>query len=137
MEMPEGALMEFLALRTQYLASRTPCEIVPSVELEVPSWDYLAWSGFCLGRNDVFDAPVFQRAENLGICIACVHCHSPDRMAGRRSDRIKSASYRPAFVLLPCGDFDIDDDAGQIVNGSMLFIGRLEAAIATFVAIGA
>ena len=123
--------MELLPLGTQYLTSRTPCEIVPGVELEATRRDYLAWSGFRLGRNDAFDAPVFQRAENLGICISGVHCNGPDRMAGRRGDRIESASDRPAFILLPCGDFDIDDDASQVVNGSMLFIGRFQAAIAT------
>lgn len=52
-------------------------------------------------------------------------------MAGRRGDRIESAGYRPAFILFPCGDFDIDDDTGFVVNSCMLFIGRLQAAIAT------
>ena len=130
MEMLERAALE-LALGTQYLASRTTCEIVPGVELEAARRDHLARPLFCLGRNNAFDASIFQRTENLGISIAGVHCCGPDRMAGRRGNCIEPPSDCHAFIFLPRGDFDIDDNAGQVVNGSMLFIGRLKAAIAS------
>ena len=100
MEMLEGAAME-LALGTQYLASRTPCEIVPGIELEATCWDHLAWPGFCLGRNDASDRPIFQRAKNLGVCIAGVYCCGPDRAARRRGDCIKSLGDCPTLIFLP------------------------------------
>lgn len=118
-----------LALGAQNLAARTVGEIMQGIELEPSRGNDFARRWFGLGWNDPLDLAILQGPEDLGVGVASIHRRDRDGPAGCRGNRIEPSRHRHALVLLARRDFDIDNDAGHIVDGCMLLVGRFEPAV--------
>ncbi len=129
MKILESTALE-LAFGPQDLALRTASKIVPGIELEPARRNDFAWSLFSLGGNDGFDLAILKHPEHLGVGIAGIHRRDADRPAGGRSRSIEPSGDHHTLIFLAGRDLDVDNDTCHVIDGSMLLVGRFEAAIA-------